>query len=178
MKLKNKKNKGYVQVYTGDGKGKTTAALGVCLRASGAKKKIYIAQFMKLGIYNEINSIKLLKNFIEIEQFGTGNFVGNKISVKEIEKAKKGIEKLKKKSSSGKYDIIVLDEINVAIHYKIIPVSDLINIINNKEKYTELIITGRNANSKIIKMADLVTEMKEIKHYYKIGIKARIGIEK
>jgi len=170
--------KGYVQIYTGNGKGKTTAAYGVAVRAIGAGMKVCIVQFIK-GIYSsEFETFKRLSDSIDIFQYGDGNFIIGKPTSKNIDHAKKGLEKLKSIIKSGEYQIIILDEINLAVFLKIITVDEIIEILNNRPEDLELILTGRHAHPKIIEMADLVTEMNEIKHYYKKGILARVGIEK
>jgi cob(I)alamin adenosyltransferase len=174
--------KGYIQVYTGSGKGKTTAALGIALRAAGAGLKVFIGQFIKKGKYSEHNALKRFKDFITVKQYGTG-FVKrtqskeHRTQTEAIEAARKGLEETKKIIASGMYDIVILDEINVAVHYNLISVGDILDLLNAKPSHVELVLTGRYANEKIIEMADLVTEMKEIKHYYKKGVKARRGIE-
>ena len=170
--------KGYVQVYTGNGKGKTTAVLGLSIRAAGAGFKVFIAQFMKNGDYSEIKALKRFSDLITVEQFGSGYFVRGKPTPEDIECAQKGIEKIKSIVSSGNYKIIILDEANVAVKVGLFPVEDILSIIDNKPEKVEIVITGRNADQRIIEKSDLVTEMKEIKHYFPKGVKARVGIEK
>jgi len=169
--------KGMIQVYTGDGKGKTTAALGLALRALGAGLKVYIGQFIKSGDYSELKSLKKYKNQLTIEQYGMGCFIKGKPKSKDILLAKKGLNRVKEILLSKKYDIVIMDEINVAQYLKLLSLKDVLALIRFKPKNLELILTGRRAHSKVIQQADLVTEMKEIKHYYKKGIKARRGIE-
>ncbi len=170
--------RGYVQVYTGNGKGKTTAAFGLALRAAGAGLKVYIGQFLKKGEYSELNSINRFKDLIKVEQFGGKRYIGQEIKEEDRELAKKGFKKIKEVIFSGEYDVVILDEINVALYYKLLSEEDLIDLIKNKPSDVELVLTGRYASSQIIEIADLVTEMKEIKHYFSKGIKARTGIEK
>ncbi len=170
--------KGYVQVYTGNGKGKTTAVLGLSIRAAGAGFKVFIAQFMKNGDYSEIKALKRFSDLITVEQFGSGCFVRGKPTPEDIECAQKGIEKIKSIVSSGNYKMIILDEANVAVKLGLFPVKDILSIIDNKPEKVEIVITGRNADQRIIEKSDLVTEMKEIKHYFQKGVKARVGIEK
>ncbi len=173
--------KGYIQVYTGNGKGKTTAALGLALRAAGNGMKTYIAQFMKQSEYSEITSInKYLKGHIKIEQFGLPGFhsTGTAPSKEEKECAMRGVEAVKKAISSGMYNIIILDEVNVLLHFKIIEKKYILEIIENKPGNMELVLTGRYAPDEIMEKADLITEMKEIKHYYTKNVQARKGIEK
>lgn len=165
-----------IQVYTGKGKGKTTAALGLALRAAGAGLKVYIGQFIKGRHYAELNLLKKIKN-IKIEQFGKTCFVKKRLDKKDIELAKKGLEKIKKIISKKIYNIVILDEINIALSLKLLELKEVINIIKRAPKNIELILTGRNAHPRIIKEADLVSEIKDIKHYFKKGVKARKGIE-
>lgn len=170
--------KGYVQVYTGDGKGKTTAAMGLALRASGAGKKIYIAQFAKGMHYSELDAIaKYLPN-ITLKQYGLGCFIFNKPKQTDIDAARLGLQEVKSIIENNEYDIVILDEANIAIFYQLFSAEELIQILNKRNKKTEIIITGRYACPEILDYADLVTEMKEIKHYYKQGVQARVGIEK
>ena len=172
MKLK----KGLVQIYTGNGKGKTTAAFGLALRAAGAGLKVYILQFIKGKAYSEMKVIKKIKN-IKIEQCGKGCFIQKKPSKADMEYAQKGLTKAKNKIMSGKYDVIILDEANIALRLGLIETKDIIVIIKQKPRFVELVLTGRHCPRALLKRADLVTEMKEIKHPYRRGIKARRGIE-
>lgn len=165
-----------IQVYTGDGKGKTTAALGLALRAVGAGLKVYIAQFLKGKNYSELKFLKKIKN-IKIEQFGSGCFIKGAPSARDIELAKTGFKKIKEIISKRSYNLVILDEINVALHLKLLDLEEIVDLIKNTPKSSELVLTGRSAPPEIIKAADLVSEVKEIKHYYKNGIKARKGIE-
>ncbi|MFZ6007942.1 MAG: cob(I)yrinic acid a,c-diamide adenosyltransferase [Nitrospirota bacterium] len=169
--------KGYVQVYTGNSKGKTTAALGLALRAAGAGLKVFIAQFIKKRRCSEHKALDRFKDLITIKQYGTGFLKGGKPTKTEIEAARKGFEEVRNIISSKTYDMVVLDEINVAAHHKVLNVEDIVDLLNSRPPNTEIVLTGRYADEKIIEMADLVTEMKEIKHYYKKGVKARRGIE-
>jgi len=170
--------RGYVQVYTGNGKGKTTAAFGLALRAAGAGLKVYIGQFLKKGEYSELNSINRFEDLIKIEQFGRKRFIGQEIREEDKELAKKGFKKIKEVIFSREYNVVILDEINVALYYGLLSEEDLINLIKNKPSDVELVLTGRHTSSQIIKIADLVTEMRKIKHYFSKGITARKGIEK
>ncbi|MGD8306287.1 MAG: cob(I)yrinic acid a,c-diamide adenosyltransferase [Ignavibacteria bacterium] len=174
-----KLSRGYIQIYTGNGKGKSTAAIGQAVRAAGFGMKTYIAQFMKEFPYNELNSLKQLSEWIKLEQFGGDDFVYKKElpSKPEIKKAKKGLEAAAQNMLSGSYDIIILDEVCVAIYFKLINVSDIMTLINQKPKNVELILTGRYCPNELIEEADLVSEMKEVKHYYQKGISSRNGIE-
>ena len=170
--------KGYVQVYTGDGKEKTTAALGLSLRAAGAGLKVFIAQFVKMGEYSEIKALKRFADLITVEQFGLGRFIKGAPSAGDIKAAQKGLAKVKAVMASGRHQVVILEEANVAVKLKLLSVPDLVDIIATKPEDVELIITGRGADPEIIAKADLVTEMKEIKHYFQQGVAARVGIEK
>lgn len=165
-----------IQVYTGNGKGKTTAALGLALRASGAGLKVYIGQFVKSGCYNEIKALKKIKN-IKVEQFGLGCFIKRLPSSKDLLSAEKGLRRAKGLIAEKIYDLVVLDEINVALKLKLIKLEEVLVLIKETPKKTELILTGRQAHPEIIKAADLVSEITDKKHYYKRGLKARRGIE-
>jgi cob(I)alamin adenosyltransferase len=167
-----------IQVYTGNGKGKTTAALGLALRACGQKKKVLMVQFMKGKVnYGELRSARLLPGFT-IKQFGRPTFVDRKNPAPaDIKGAKEALDFAAKTIGSKKYDIIILDELNVALDFKLIPLDEVLLMLAWVPRDLELIITGRNANPKVIKLADLVSEVKEVKHYYQQGTKARKGIE-
>ncbi len=170
--------KGYVHVYTGSGKGKTTAALGLAVRAAGAGLRVYIAQFIKKRKCSEHTLLAELSDRITVKQYGRGFILGGKPSEADIEAAQAGYNEVKKILLSKKYDIVILDEANVAVHYGLISVQDLLELIESRPKNIELVITGRYADKKIMETADLVTEMREIKHYHKKGVEARRGIEK
>lgn len=167
---------GKVHVYTGNGKGKTTSALGLAIRAVGANLNVFIGQFAKGRKYSELKSLKDIEN-IKVEQFGQNYFIKGKPTEEDIDSAVQGFEKIKKILKSGKYEVVILDEANIATFYDLFSVEELIKIIDNRAKNVEVIITGRMADQKIIDYADLVTEMKEIKHYYQNGVTARKGIE-
>ena len=168
--------KGYVHVYTGDGKGKTTAALGLSVRAVCAGKKVFFGQFVKGMDYSELKSVEFLPNFT-MEQFGRPEFIHGKPTQSDIDNAKKGLEKIEEVLNSKKYDVVVLDEANIALYYNLFSLDELLEILQNRPENIEVIITGRKAPEKLIEFADLVTEMKEIKHYYQNGVLARKGIE-
>ena len=167
----------YVQVYTGNGKGKTTASLGLSLRAVCAGKKVFMGQFIKTVDYSELKAMEFLPNF-EIKRFGKSSFIFGSPSQEDIQAAKNGLKEIEEKVTSGKYDIVIMDEVNVAIHYNLLTTEEVIDVLNKRKENTEVILTGRYAKEKIIEYADLVSEIKEVKHYYKKGIQARVGIEK
>lgn len=170
-------DKGYIQIYTGNGKGKTTCALGLSLRAICNGYSVFFGQFLKGQDYSELKAVESLQNFT-IRQYGTANFVFNNPSEKDIQMAKEGLSDIKREMLTNNYDIIVMDEVNIAIHKNLITVDDVIDVLNLKPENTEIILTGRYAHEKLIAIADLVTEMKEIKHYYTQGVMSRAGIER
>jgi len=170
--------KGLIQVYTGPGKGKTTAALGLALRAAGHGLRVHIVQFLKgWPHYGELVSIQKLPN-VTIRQFGRPEFVDRKNPEPEdIRQAQEALEHARQAMLSGDYDIIILDEINVALDFGLIALSDALSLLKEKPERVELVLTGRNAPLEIVRRADLVTEMLDIKHPYYEGIKGRQGIE-
>lgn len=172
--------KGYIQVYTGHGKGKTTAALGLALRAAGHGLHIYIAQFLKGQTYGELFSVKKLAPLIKIEQFGRRGFihVTRNPDEEDIKRAKRGLKKCLEAMLSKKYQIIILDEINVAVYFNLLAEKEVHEFLDQKPLEVEIIMTGRFAPPSFVKRADLVTEMKEKKHYYKKGVRSRDGIER
>jgi len=169
-------NKGYVQVYTGNGKGKTTAAFGLALRAVCAGKKVFIGQFVKGMQYSELKVVEYLPD-LEIEQFGRGCFIYDQPAAEDIKLARKGLERCQAILKEGRYDVVILDEINIAMYFKLFSVEAVLDLLTNRASHTEVVLTGRYAPEEIINAADLVTEMKEIKHYYTVGVEAREGIE-
>lgn len=166
-------------VYTGDGKGKTTAALGLILRASGYNKKILLVQFIKNRFSGELKSLKLLKN-VRVIQGGKGfvGILGDKLPLKEHkEAALKTLNLLEKEINSQKWDLIIADEILGALARELLDVNQILELLKKNLESLDLVLTGRNAPEEIIKMADLVTEMKSIKHPFDKGIKAREDID-
>ncbi|RLI21286.1 cob(I)yrinic acid a,c-diamide adenosyltransferase [Candidatus Bathyarchaeota archaeon] len=173
-----KLEKGLVQVYTGDGKGKTSAAFGLALRAIGRGLKVYIIQFIKGGFdYGELYIVEKLPN-LKLKAFGQGKFVTQvPPSEKDVEIAKEAFKLARKVVMSGEYDVVILDEINVAMSLRLIKTEDVVNLIKEKPEHVELVLTGRYAPREIIEAADLVTEMREVKHPFQKGIPPRKGIE-
>ena len=171
--------KGLVQVYTGNGKGKTTAALGLALRAVGHGMKVLVVQFMKGNVqYGELESAKKLFPNLTIKQVGRETFISKPDpDPKDLQLAQEGFSIAKNAIQNKEYDIVILDEINLAIDYSLIPVNDLLQIIDSKPDSVELILTGRNVKREILERADLITEMVDRKHYYDKGVPAREGIE-
>jgi len=170
--------RGYIHVYTGNGKGKTTAAVGLAIRAAGAGLNVYIAQFMKRGDYSEIKGLDRFSDRITVEQFGCGRFIKGRPSAEDVAAARQGLNKVKTILAAGKHAVVILDEASVAVSLNLFSEKELLEIIDHRPDNVEIIITGRGATSAIIEAADLVTEMKEIKHYFKKGVAARLGIEK
>lgn len=169
--------KGYVHVYTGNGKGKTTAAIGLAIRAAGAGMRVYIAQFVKGMHYSELDSLDRYVDRITLKQYGRDCFIEKEPEEEDIQAARQGLEEVKGILASGDYQMVILDEANIATHYNLFSPDELIEVVRSKPESVELIITGRNADPKVVALADLVTEMKEIKHYYNRGVQARAGIE-
>ena len=170
--------KGYVQVYTGDGKGKTTAAIGLAMRGVGAGLKVFIGQFVKGMYYSELKSLSQLSPQLVIKQFGREKFVHNKPSEEDLHAARAGYEEVRELIKGGEYDLVILDEANIAVYFNLLTVDDLLSLIEEKAESVELVFTGRKADPRLIEKADLVTEMKDIKHYFENGVRAREGIEK
>lgn len=168
--------KGYVHIYTGNGKGKTTAALGLSLRAVSAGKKVFIGQFVKGMKYSEVACMDFVPN-IEFEQFGKECFIYNDPTKEDINRAKDGLNRICSILREGNYDVVVLDELNIALFFKLFTVEEVIDVINNRAPHVEVVITGRYAPNELIEMADLVTEMNEVKHYYTKGVENRKGID-
>ncbi len=175
---KQRLEKGLIQVYTGNGKGKTSAAFGLALRAIGRGLRVYIIQFIKGGFdYGELYIVDRLPN-VKMKTFGRGKFITEMPPKDEDFKlAKEAFELAQEVVNSGEFDIVILDEINIALSLRLIRVEEVVNLIKNKPSYVELVLTGRNAPSEITDIADLVTEMKEIKHPYTRGLPPRKGIE-
>jgi cob(I)alamin adenosyltransferase len=172
------KDRGLVMVITGNGKGKTTAAFGQALRAIGQNYNVFVLQFMKGRKYGEFIAAEKYLPRLTIRMSGLDSFVmrDNPAAI-DIELAKKGLDSARKAIMSGKYDMVILDEINVALDFKLITLKEVIDLIKNKPPAVNLILTGRYAPEGIIKLADTVSEVKEIKHHYATGIKDRAGIE-
>lgn len=170
--------KGYVHVYTGNGKGKTTCALGLLLRAYGAGLNIFLGQFLKSRDYSELNTLKKLSDRVTVRQYGSGEFVWGKACDKDYRLAAAGLAEVREALLSGKYQMVILDEANIAVGYGVLTAEDLIELMDAKPDGVELIITGRWADPRVIEKANLVTEMREVKHYYAEGVPARTAVEK
>jgi len=169
--------RGLVQLYTGDGKGKTTAALGLALRALGAGLKVYLGQFIKKGPFSEIKALRRFRPNIIIRQYGSGCFVKGKPAPADIRRARKGLNDLSRAMIGGIYDVVIADEIICAVNAGLVTVKEVLRLVDQKPPDVELVLTGRNAPNRIIKRADLVTEMRKIRHPFDKGFSARKGIE-
>jgi len=171
--------KGLIQVYTGNGKGKTTAALGLALRAVGHGLKVLMIQFMKGDQYGELESSKRLSPYLTLKQVGRETFISkSNPDQKDLQLAQEGFGIAKKAIQNKEYDIVILDEINLAVDYGLIPITEILQLIDSKPVEIELILTGRNVKREILERADLITEMVDRKHYYEKGVPAREGIER
>ncbi|MDD5126551.1 MAG: cob(I)yrinic acid a,c-diamide adenosyltransferase [Dehalococcoidales bacterium] len=171
--------RGYVQIYTGNGKGKTTAALGLAFRAMGCGLKTYIGQFLKGRHYSELDAAMRVSDYITIEQFGKPCFVHVKPSPdrEDIEMAKNALAKTRAAMLSGEYNIVIFDEILTGYLFHLVTIEEMLQVIRDKPEGVEIVFTGRGAPPEIIAAADLVSEVKDIKHYYEEGVPAREGIE-
>ncbi|NOX90041.1 MAG: cob(I)yrinic acid a,c-diamide adenosyltransferase [Calditrichaeota bacterium] len=171
--------KGYVQIYTGNGKGKTTAAIGLAVRAVGSGLRVYFAQFMKNYPYGEIPILQSLQPNITIVRWGDDRFVFKKEPPSNELKAEmnRGLNEALQAMKSGRYDVVILDEVLVSVYFKLFSAKQIVDFVRVKPEAVELVLTGRYCPQEIIELADLVTEMREVKHYYRKGILARKGIE-
>jgi len=165
-------------VVTGNGKGKTTYALALCLKAAGAGKKVFLGQFIKGSEYSEIKALKRLDDLIVVEQFGLGCFIDGAPDPEDRMHAQMGFERVAAILKTNAFDLVVLDEANVALDYDLFSISGFLAAIRNRATGVSVVVTGRNAHPDMIELADDVIEMKEIKHYYHSGVPARVGIEK
>lgn len=171
--------KGYVQVYTGNCKGKTTAALGLAFRAMGAGLKTYIGQFMKGQQYGELEAARMVSPYITIEQYGRKDLVHVKNPPREddLRMAADGLARAREAMMSGEYDIVVFDEILTAHDFNLVSLESILDLVRTRPDNVEVVFTGRYAPQEVIDACDLVTEMAEVKHYYTKGVNARRGIE-
>ncbi len=175
----NGKEKGFVQIYTGNGKGKTTAAFGLALRAAGAGMKTLIVQLMKDYPYSELESLRRLQPLIELERFGNDGFVLRKHPPRkeDLDAARQALARGRQAMLSRRYALVIFDEICVAIYFGLLSVQDVLTLIDEKPAPVELVLTGRYCPEEVIAGADLVTEMREVKHYYQQGVLARKGFD-
>jgi len=179
-------SRGYVQVYTGDGKGKTSAALGLALRASGYGMRTYIGQFMKGQHYGELEALRD-HPYITVEQYGDVRCIRREeVTPEHVAQARRGLERAREAMLGlglgpvlvGQYDVVVLDEVNVAIWFGLLTVEEVLAFLDERPERVEVILTGRRAPQELVERADLVTEMLPVKHYYQQGVLARKGIER
>ena len=168
---------GFVQVYTGDGKGKTTAALGLALRAAGAGLRVYFGQFIKNADYSEIKALARFADCITVRQFGRGCFLLTEPAPEDRAAARRALDGIGLALVSGDYDLVIADEANVAVALGLIEPDDLVALIDLRPEQVELVLTGRGAPDAVLARADLVTEMRCVRHYYDRGVLARQGIE-
>lgn len=175
-------SKGYVQIYTGDGKGKTTAALGLGLRAVGRGLKVIMYQFLKGNYSGELAAVKSLRPGFEIHRLAATEKFLWQLTVQEKADLKNtvGLEfsLMKKSLQEGSYDVVVLDEIMAVVNNGLLNLEEVCTLIDEKPFHVELILTGRSAPVPLLERAELVTEMRAVKHYFKQGVEARLGIEK
>ena len=169
---------GLVQVYTGRGKGKTTAALGAVLRAWGQGLRVKVIFFLKGN--DEVGELKALAQLpgVSAQQFGSGGFIrANRLTEEDRRRAQEALHTAREATRSGQYDLVVLDEVNLAVTWKLVALEDVLSLIKEKPVQVELILTGRDADPQLVQAADLVTEMLAIKHPFERGVPARKGIE-
>ena len=169
---------GFVQVYTGDGKGKTTAALGLALRAAGAGLRVYFGQFIKNADYSEIKALARFADCITVRQFGRGCFLLTEPAPEDRAAARRALGAIGLALVSGDYDLVIADEANVAASRALIDEAALLELIDLRPPQVDLVLTGRGAPAAVLARADLVTEMRAVRHYYDRGVAARVGIEK
>ncbi|MBN1860081.1 MAG: cob(I)yrinic acid a,c-diamide adenosyltransferase [Candidatus Thermoplasmatota archaeon] len=169
--------KGFVHIYTGNGKGKTTAAIGLGIRAVGAGYRVLMIQFMKGRQYSELDALQHIKNFTVV-QFGRDEFVSKEKPAQiDIDLAMKGLSYTKEIIQKNTYDLVILDEINVAVDFHLIPLQEVVKLLKEKPAHLELVLTGRYAPPELIKHADVVSEILEINHPYQKGVQSRKGID-
>jgi cob(I)alamin adenosyltransferase len=171
-------DRAYVQVYTGEGKGKTTAALGLALRAAGAGLRVFIAQFAKGTDASELASLARFSDLVAVRQYGRPGFIRGTPSEEHVAAAREGLRESREAVASGRYDVVILDEANIATHFGLFTAAELLEIADLAAGRVEIVITGRRADPAVIERADLVTEMREVKHYLAKGVPARRGIER
>lgn len=177
-------NRGYIHLYTGNGKGKTTAAFGLAVRALCAGKNVYVGQFVKSMKYHETRIETLFDGAgeaygrIRIEQLGRGCFLEREPDPVDIRMAREGLARCADAISGGRYDLVIMDELTIALHYGLLTVSEVLAVLDGRDPSVEIVITGRYAPSELIARADLVTDMQEVKHYYTQGVLSRDGIDR
>ncbi len=169
--------KGYIHLYTGDGKGKTTAAFGLAVRALCAGKKVYIGQFVKSMQYNETRIAEKFDQIV-VEQFGNGCMLIREPDEEDMLMAHQGLVKCTNILLSGEYDVVILDELTIALFLNLVKLEEIIQLLHSKRPETEVVITGRYASQELVDIADLVTDMREVKHYFRQGVLSRDGIDR
>jgi len=169
--------RGFVQIYTGDGKGKTTAALGLAVRAAGAGLRVYIGQFVKNADYSELHILRRLADAITVAQYGLGCMLVRTPIREDCDAARRGLAAFGAAMTSGAFDLVIADEINVACALGLLDEQDLLALVAQRPPEVELVLTGRGAPAAVLETADLITEMRPIRHYYQQGVLARKGIE-
>jgi cob(I)alamin adenosyltransferase len=169
---------GYVHVYTGDGKGKTTAALGLALRAAGAGWRVFIGQFLKGMSTSELESLARHRDRITVRRYGPATLLESEPAECDLDAAQRGLADCRAALFSGEYPLVILDEANAAAALRLFSLDALVELIDCRPAHVELVLTGRWAHAEVLHRADLVTEMREVKHYYRRGVLARTGIEK
>ncbi len=175
--------KGYIHIYTGNGKGKTTAAFGLAIRALCAGKSVYIGQFVKSMKYNETRIEELLSGAgphfgkVCIEQLGSGCFINTRPTDDDKALASEGLSRCARLLAGGEYDVVILDELTIALYFRLLTTDAVIEALRHRAERVEVVITGRYAPQELIDIADLVTDMREVKHYYTAGVLSRNGID-
>ncbi|ADU66412.1 cob(I)yrinic acid a,c-diamide adenosyltransferase [Desulfurispirillum indicum] len=169
---------GYVQIYTGNGKGKTTAALGLALRCAGAGGRVFFCQFLKKGDSSEWAALQQLQQRITHRAFGSGKFIRGEPAEEDRQLARAGLEEARRALQSATYDLVVLDELIAALNRQLVSRAEIQELLALRPAHTELVLTGRNAPDFLLQQADLVSEMREVKHYFQQGVAARRGMEK
>jgi len=170
-------DRGLVQIYTGDGKGKTTAALGLVLRACGHGQKVFLAQIAKGREYGELEALRRFAELVTVRQYGRAEFIVGEPTPEDRRLARAGWEEVLAVCERGVQDLLILDEIGIALHFRLVDLEEVRELLRRKPQRLELVLTGRKIPSELYELADLVTEMREVKHYYARGVKAREGIE-
>ena len=169
--------KGYFQVYTGNGKGKTTAAFGLAVRALCAGKRVFIGQFVKSMKYNETRLESFFPDRLALRQFGRGCFLDHRPEDEDIRFAHEGLRECAAILASGEWDLVILDELTIAVYFGLLSDEEILEVIGQRDTGTEVVITGRYASEALLALADLVTEMREVKHYYTRGVVSRDGFD-
>jgi cob(I)alamin adenosyltransferase len=169
--------RGLVQVYTGDGKGKTTAALGLALRACGSGLKVFLAQFAKGRPSGELSALERLADLVTVRQYGRESFLVGQPGPEDLRLARDGWQEVLQVAARGEQDLLILDEIGIALHYGLVSTAEVLDLVAGRPATLELVLTGRRMPPEILERADLVTEMRQLKHYHQRGVPARRGIE-